>query len=182
MRDRHRHRARVAVELGALKPQWEAYCRRTGVSTSEAIRSLVSQSLNALPVIPAVTTTTGLIDTDAPHRRLEIRLTAGEYAALHDLADAVGFSVNRWTVALIRAQLTATPQFGDAELAALAASNTRLAAIGRNLNQIARALNTHELVEPYRFKLLEILKTEIDEHLDTVTDVIRANLDRWGRG
>lgn len=143
---------------------------------------LVSQSLNGLPAILAVTTATGLVDTDAPHRRLEIRLTAGEYEVLRDLADAAGFSLNRWIVAMIRAQLTATPQFAEAELAALAVSNTQLAAIGRNLNQIARALNTHERVEPYRFKLLETLKTEVDEHLDTVTGVIRANLDRWGRG
>ena len=83
---------------------------------------------------------------------------------------------------MLRAQITAKPQLGERELTVLAESNTQLAAIGRNLNQIARALNGRETIEPYRFKILQTLKVEVDEHLDTVTAVMRANLDRWSRG
>lgn len=178
MSDQDRHRARVAVELGTLKSPWVAYCQRAGVSQSEAVRLLVSRALNAGLTLPNV----ALVDTAAPRQRVEIRLTPDECDALRHVAASAGFSVNRWIVAMIRTQLTAMPHFGEQELAVLAASNTQLAAIGRNLNQIARALNTHETMEPYRFKVLETVKTDIDDHLDTVTRVIRANLDRWSRG
>jgi hypothetical protein len=162
-----------------LKPQWEAYCQRTGVSASEAIRLLVSQALGS---IPHAVQCFALADTGARRQRIEIRLTLDECAALQEVAGMAGFSANRWIVAMIRAQLTSMPQFGERELITLATSNSQLAAIGRNLNQIARALNTREPVEPYRFKVLETLKSEVDDHLDVVNRVIRANLDRWGRG
>jgi hypothetical protein len=178
-RQRVRTRARLAVELGPLKAQWEAYCQRTGVSASEAVRLLVGRELGSVShtaqrFVPA--------DIGAPRQRIEIRLTPNEFVALRDVADATGFSVNRWLVAMVRAQLASEPQFGQHELAVLAASNSQLAAIGRNLNQIARALNAHELVEAYRLKVLETLKTEVDTHLDAVNRIIRANLDRWNRG
>jgi hypothetical protein len=178
-RSRQHIRTRLAVELGPLKAQWEAYCRRTGLSASESVRLLIGRALGSRP---HAVQRFALADTDAPRQRVEIRLTPDECAALQEVADAAGFSVNRWIVAMIRAQLVSEPQFGEHELAMLAASNSQLAAIGRNLNQIARALNTHELVEPYRLKVLETLKTEVDTHLDMVNRVIRANLNRWSRG
>jgi len=179
MSDRDKHRARMAVELGVLKPQWEAYCRRTGVTPSEALRTLVGQALGSAH---HAAYDACFVDTGLPRQRVEIRLTQGEYAALCEVAQAAGFSANRWIVAMLRAQITARPQFGESELTVLAESNTQLAAIGRNLNQIARALNRQETIAPYRLKILQTLKVEVDEHLDTVTAVIRANLDRWSRG
>jgi hypothetical protein len=175
---RVRTRARLAVELGPLKPEWEAHCRRSGVSPSEAMRLMVGRALGSAARMSYMS----VVDSDAPRQRVEIRLTQGECAALREVARAAGFTVNRWIVAMICAQLSSTPQFGERELAALAVSNSQLAAIGRNLNQIARALNAHDLVEPYRFRVLETLKIEVDAHLDKVNRAIRANLDRWGRG
>jgi hypothetical protein len=174
-----RHRVRLGVELGVLKSPWEAHCRRMGTAPSEAIRLLVSQTLG-IATFPASDATP--VDHEACRRRIEIRLMQGEYFALQHVASAAGFSVNRWIVAMIRAQLSFDPQFGEQELRVLAASNSQLAAIGRNLNQIARALNAGDRVEPYRFKVLETLKHEIDGHLDKVNHMIQANLDRWGQG
>jgi hypothetical protein len=174
-----RHRVRLGVELGVLKSPWEAHCRRTGTTPSEAIRLLVSQTLG-VATFPAGGA--GPLDHQASRHRIEIRLTQGEYIAMQDVASTAGFSVNRWIVAMIRAQLSFEPQLGEQELRVLAASNSQLAAIGRNLNQIARALNAGDRVEPYRFKVLETLKHEIDGHLDRVNQMIQANVDRWGRG
>jgi hypothetical protein len=169
----------LGVELGALKSPWEAHCRRTGTTPSEAIRLLVSETLGRAT---SPVRNPSLVDHDVFRQRIEIRLTQGEYIAIRDVAGAAGFSVNRWIVAMIRAQLSFEPQFGEEEMSVLAASNSQLAAIGRNLNQISRALNAGDRVEPYRLKVLETLKHEIDGHLDRVNRMIRANLDRWGRG
>jgi hypothetical protein len=73
--------------------------------------------------------------------RVELRLTKGESAAANAIARHEGFSLTRWIVALINARLYATPQLGQRELETLAQSNMQMLAIGRNLNQLARAAN-----------------------------------------
>ncbi|HDR9053163.1 TPA: plasmid mobilization relaxosome protein MobC [Burkholderia vietnamiensis] len=71
----------------------------------------------------------------------------------------------------------------DQEVAALETSNYQLAAIGRNLNQLARALNANPALSAQRGRLIVIdaLRREIDAHLKAVHDMQRANLERWRR-
>ncbi|KVW85963.1 plasmid mobilization relaxosome protein MobC [Burkholderia cepacia] len=95
----------------------------------------------------------------------------------------MGFALSRFLVAMVRAQITSHPQLGDREVAALEASNYQLAAIGRNLNQIARALNAQPLAVPqqHRLAVIDSLRREIDAHLKAVHDMQRTNLERWRR-
>ena len=87
----------------------------------------------------------------------------------------------RWLVGLIRAHLTRAPQFGDAELSALSQSNAALRALGRNLNQVAKALNTspHER-SLYKVGLIEELDRAVKSHAETVSKLLAANIERWG--
>jgi hypothetical protein len=81
---------------------------------------------------------------------------------------------------LIRARLTGTAQYGQRELELLDRSNMRLLAIGRNLNQVAKALNASPAdYSLYRVELIEDLQKTIKEHTRTVSDAIAANVNRW---
>ena len=66
------------------------------------------------------------------------------------------------------------------ELAVLRESNRELAAIGRNVNQIARTLNeSFYKVESVRLEKLEELRKEIIENRKAIQALIRASENVW---
>jgi predicted HicB family RNase H-like nuclease len=177
----NRNNTVLSVHLGALKPRWESYCRSHEVSVSDAtrqvIRKLVGQEILAESEVSEVSPNAPTTKT-----RVEIRLTREEHRTVSDAATVAGFSINSWIVSLIRAQLTDLPQLGQFELEQLAASNSQLLAIGRNLNQIARALNaapTEKTV--YQVETVEALSEAIKSHTTAVSAVIQSNVQRWSR-
>lgn len=112
--------------------------------------------------------------------RREIRLTRTELHAAEALADQEGFAFPRWVVALVRARLTNTAQLGQRELELLARSNMQVLALGRNINQIAKALHSNPaLVDESLHTQLDAIKTTIREHTAAVAGVLEANVKRW---
>ncbi|KVC24235.1 hypothetical protein WI69_01930 [Burkholderia diffusa] len=90
--------------------------------------------------------------------------------------------MNAWIVAAIRAQLGNGPQLGQYELEQLSRSNSLLLAIGRNLNQIARVLNsTRESQSVDLTTAIESLTKQVEAHTMEVSTLIRANVERWTR-
>lgn len=177
-----RRRARVSIDLGALKPHWDAWCRSTGVAPAQRLRQLVLDTLADHAVMEPSEAAPVLIDNSGPRLRVEVRLTTAEFGAVEKLSERAGMSVNRWIVAAVRVQISGEPQFGDRELTVLADSNHQMAALGRNLNQIARALNmAPDGSARHRLEALDALRADVDRHLERVGEFIRANLSRWSR-
>jgi hypothetical protein len=176
-----RTRERLCVELGEVKPSWDAWCARRGLTAGEGVRKLIVDAVNVRRDGQPVAIESGLSLPIAgePRSRVEIRLTVAERAAVDLHAARLGLNSNRWVVALIRAQLTREPQLGERELLLLSASNQQLALISRSLAQLARSGGV-PLICPSLADLLSV-REQIGTHLRVVADVIRANLDRWGR-
>ncbi|KAE8755323.1 plasmid stabilization protein [Paraburkholderia madseniana] len=176
-----RFRERLCVELGAVRPRWDAWCARRGVTVGEGVRQLIAVAVNAEADDRPVEIESGLTRpiVGESRSRIEIRLTAAEKMVVEQRAAASGLHSNRWIVALIRAQLTGEPQLGARELLLLSASNQQLAVISRSLGQLARGggagFTCQELAD------FEGIREKIDAHLRAVTGVVRANLDRWSR-
>lgn len=169
---------RVTVRLGSLREPLANYCAASGISTSDAIRELLSRNLLALPVsvMPI-----NIDDESEPRVRLELRLTPKEHAAVQARVVTEGFtSANRWVVSLIRANLQKEPEFGETGLDALYESNRLLAPLARNLNQLTRDVRQHGIqVSPYRFRVLENLQIALTAHIKVVATVISRNVGRW---
>jgi hypothetical protein len=174
-------RERICVELGAVRPCWDAWCARRGVSAGEGVRQLIAAAVNAGPGDRPVAIESALAEPILGESlsRIEIRLTVAERDAVELRAATWGLNRNRWVVALVRAQLTQEPQLGARELLLLSASNQQLAVISRSLGQLARGggagLTCREQVD------FVGIREQIDAHLRAVAGVIRANLDRWSR-
>lgn len=168
---------RVTVDLLAYKQPWLDWCEAQGLRPADAFRKIVARLVSRSTAAP------GTIVSDAPETptaRREVKLTPSEDKALEALAAAEGFSPTKWIVSLIRARLTGTAQYGQRELELLDRSNMRLLAIGRNLNQVAKALNASPAdYSLYRVELIEDLQKTIKEHTRTVSDAIAANVSRW---
>ena len=177
-------RARLSIELGELMPRWDDWCALHHVTRAEGVRQLILDAVAADEPECRVNFTDVMRSFPVgEHReRLKIGLSASELHAIRRQATRCGFTANRWVVALIRAQLTHAPQFGEQEMALLAASNHALARISRSLGPVIREVdrdgaaavagNAHLLVE---------LKAQIDAHLRAVSNLLRANIDRWSR-
>ena len=166
--------------LGALKKPWSDYCEALGKKPGAALKEAIEQQLEkaAKNPTPPPLRQTGEAPDDEPKVRFEILMTKSEKAAVQERANLERCSQRRWIIDAIRAGLTREPQFGMKEIDALGESNYQLLAIGRNLNQVAKAMNEGKR-DSVTIKSIERLREIIDAHTEKVSGAIRASLDRW---
>lgn len=157
-------------------------------------RSRQQSSPAALKTIVKHVVVSARIDSRSPRvpkvaerrsERVATRFSREEMDALEEHARDYG-SVQAWLVAMARSHISAgKPQFTAAALEALYESNRELASIGRNVNQIAHALNldltqTGQLRGSAGFvEDLVRLKSRIDTHTERVRDLCVASASRW---
>jgi len=113
---------------------------------------------------------------------LTVYLRPDDQRVLKARALARGMYLSTYVAALVRSHLTNQAPLPQRELTGLMQALGELRAIGRNLNQIARAVNPGAPPSgPSRDDLLAILKAceVLREH---VRDLIAANLKAWENG
>jgi hypothetical protein len=128
------------------------------------------------------------IPLPAPERRsirVSIRFSDSEFRSLSALAEPFG-TAREWLIALARSRIHhGVPQLTKSEIDALYASNRELWAIGRNLNQVARAFNLEvrqgvELSQvEERLAQIEEVRAAIKRHSQHVVTLCNLSLSRW---
>jgi hypothetical protein len=118
----------------------------------------------------------------SPQKRLSVRLRGEDQLLLRERAAARQMAVATYVSLLVRVHLRSISPLPKPELVALKHSVAELAAIGRNLNQIARAINQGARpAAPQREDLRAFLN--VCEGLrDNMKNLIRANLRSWEIG
>ena len=165
--------------LGALKKPWSDYCEALGKKPGAALKEAIEQQLERVAKNPPPPLRqTGAVPDGESKVRFEVLLTQSEKAAIQERANLERCSQRRWVIDAIRAGLTHEPQFGMKEIEALGESNYQLLAIGRNLNQVARAMNEGRR-DSVTIESIERLRAVIDAHTEQVSNAIRASLERW---
>ena len=169
------------IHLGAeLKARWIDYCTSLGKTPGAAIKEAIEQQLEKAAKFPPAKIyqqTTEAPDNESKVR-FEILMTKSEKAALVERSNFERCSQRRWVIDAIRAGLTREPQFSMKEIDTLGESNYQLLAIGRNLNQVAKAMNEGRR-DSVTIEAIERLRRTIDTHTDKVSGAIRASLERW---
>lgn len=116
----------------------------------------------------------------APKRAVKLMLTTSEHAALAEIAEARECSIQFWIISLVRSALTRGIAVGGSELMALGESNYELAALGRNLNQVARRLNAGVTVDSRELEMMICtLMSRMDTHRREVHALVNACSHRW---
>jgi len=114
-------------------------------------------------------------------KKVTTQFTPSEYAAIGVRAAQFGMKPYTWLVRLVRAHLTKTPQFNTDEVAALREATRELSYVGRNLNQVAHALNMNLNA---RDKATKELIEQVNEHVEAtrarIKELLDQNLNRWG--
>ncbi len=114
--------------------------------------------------------------------RLYVRLTPEDRLLLRERAAARGMPSATYVSVLTRAHLRHLAPLPAEELLALKRSVAELGAMGRNLNQIARAANMgDQLATPGRDDLVKMLKvcSALRDHFRAL---LKANLTSWESG
>lgn len=158
------------------KKAWTAFCKSHHVSEATMLRQMIAHVAGEQVPIKKPDYQTGRSN------QIKIRLNDDGLAALDDKAIREGYSSRAgWTLAVVLAALYKEPVLTDGEVTALRESNRELAAIGRNLNQVARALNI-EFRESDKLKreAIERLAERIEQHKDLVAGLLSRNMNRWG--
>jgi len=180
MGQRTKRTTTVTVDLGELKTPWQAWCQDHRITPSQALRNAIRQAMDRKATPAPVLRSRVTPKRERATARIELNLTTSELAALKRMAGYEGYAPTKWVVAMVRTKLSGQPQVGQPELETLARSNQQLLALGRNLNQIAKVLNTApQNRTAFRVEVITELSRVIQAHTKKVSDVLRGTVERW---
>ncbi|WP_265646135.1 plasmid mobilization relaxosome protein MobC [Verminephrobacter aporrectodeae] len=165
-----------------IKARFRHMAAARGLSESELLRAIIltvtsEEESNGHPIKPDAERT----DID----RMTVRMPRFLMEATKARAKTKGMAPSRWITALVQSHLIKSPVMTTDELVALQATSRELLAIGRNINQIAHALNSAALSsalhETERVKLenLTELRQVITKSRAAIRVLVRASQNSW---
>jgi hypothetical protein len=162
------------------KERFAALARRQGLSESTLLKRLVAAALvltdSSTPDDP------GVVQPVAATGKISVRLRSDDLLLLRERAQARQIPTATYVSYLIRSHLRRLAPLPTQELTALKRSIAEVGSIGRNINQIAHALNRGEQsAGPNGADLRAVLRalTALRDH---VKALIRINLESWEAG
>lgn len=158
------------------KSALQSLCQNKGIKVAQLLRMMVDKVTN------------NFVEADdsppdeTKSESLMLRLFPSIMQKMTDRAKTEGFpSRTTWLNSLVKSVLNAQPVLTDTEANALRHSSRELAAIGRNLNQIAKVLNTEFRASDIITKeAIDTLSKKIERHYETSMALINKSKSRWG--
>jgi hypothetical protein len=163
-----------------VKERFGALARAQALSESGYLRQVIHSLIRTANVssdqvlIPAASLPKDL--------RIAVRLRPEDHRLLRERASLRSMPVGAYVAVLVRAYLHQVVPIPTAELDALKESIAELSAIGRNLNQIAHALNRDVDSEGPSRQLLRDMLNALIEHRDRIKALIVRNRESWEMG
>jgi hypothetical protein len=168
--------ARVPVHT---KERFAVVAQRHGLSESALLRRLVEAAL--LTAGEAVSS-----EAESPERttpeKVSVRLRPDDVRLLRERAHARQIRPGTYAALLIRSHLRNLSPLPAEELNALKQSIAEIGSIGRNLNQIARALNRDEEADHPDGVYIQSLLKALTGLRDYTKALVRANAISWEAG
>jgi hypothetical protein len=162
------------------KQRFSRAAKAQELSESALLRRLVEASLIATATFDIAAAEPA--EPVASTGRISVRLRHDDLVLLRERARARELPRSTYVSYLVRAHLRVQTPLPTAELEVLKRSVAEVGAIGRNINQIARAVNQQQWpAGPNRADLLSILRalTALRDHTKAL---INANLASWEAG
>lgn len=153
-----------------VKRDFKALCREQGTTMTEALTQVMQKLTGHQEASPSVNR----------EQKLTLRLSADELDALLE-RQRQECDTFRTTTAInaLRRGLDGEPILNQELTHAVRESNRELASIGRNLNQVARALNADPgEAEHLRYEAIQELVGVIDGHRQKVAKTVQQSLNR----
>jgi hypothetical protein len=161
-----------------MKAQLRALANRQGVTAS----ALVNQWLAGVVRKERVEHAHSGTEKVRRNARLYVRLEPKDWGQLRERSQARCIPAATYVSVLVRAHLRSIAPLPKAEYLALRRSLTELAAIGRNLNQIARAANQGATLTLSQREGVDALLKVTGDVRDEVRALLTANERSWLEG
>jgi hypothetical protein len=169
--------ARVTSET---KERFAAVARYQAMSESALLKRLVEAALVAVTAVkPQVTQAVEPVPVGG---KISVRLRSDDLLLLRERAKARAMPTSTYVSLLIRSHLRSVTPLPTAELDVLKRSVAELSAIGRNLNQIARAVNQGEGPNGASKADLQALLRALNGMRVHIKSLINSNLESWRSG
>ena len=160
------------------KERFADLARLQGKSESALLKSMVEAMIaTATPPTDPI-----LVPESAPSSRLSVRLRDDDLLMLRDRAQARGMPSATYVSFLVRSHLRRLAPLPDAELQAFKITIGELKAVGRNLNQIARATYEGRVTGGASVDELRGLLNVCRSLWDRIKKVVHVNLESWEAG
>jgi Bacterial mobilisation protein (MobC) len=169
--------ARVTSEM---KERFAAVARYQALSESALLKRLVEAALVA--VIAVKPQVTEVVEPVPIGGKISVRLRTDDLLLLRERAKARAMPTSTYVSLLIRSHLRSVTPLPTAELHVLKRSVAEISAIGRNLNQIARAVNQGEGPNGASKADLQALLRAINGMRVHIKSLINSNLESWRSG
>ena len=170
--------ARVTPEM---KNRLRAIAQERHITESVLLKRLVENALlPPLGITPEVVVAQP-VEQVARGARLYVRMRPEDHMLLRERATGRGMAAATYASFLLRAHLRAVTPMPDRELVELKRSVATLGAVGRNLNQIARAANQGRTTGASVADLKQLLRA-CEALRESVKGLVNANRDSWELG
>jgi hypothetical protein len=181
-----------AAVTAETKERFETIARSREITASKLAASLVTSFLDKgtsadspqeppLSSLIAARTTGFSACEEGKTKQVFVRLEPSYYAELNRLAAERNWYRGTYLANLFYAHADRRPVMCDVEIGAVRQVARQLADIGRNINQIAKKINTsadhRHLVHSVDFELVKML---IELESSAVKELIKANVRGWG--
>ncbi|MGH8250525.1 MAG: plasmid mobilization relaxosome protein MobC [Steroidobacteraceae bacterium] len=164
------------------KAALRAAAERQQVTESALLKRMLDLVLQTASAAVVGDAADAVDDRRARQARLYVRLTRGDRQLLEARSAARSLAPATYVAILLRAHLRALTPLPEAELRAIRQATRELAAIGRNLNQIAHATNMGGSGDGVtRGNLLSLLKA-CEALRDHIRAYVSTNLASWASG
>jgi hypothetical protein len=165
-----------------VTPEMKALVRRIAQREQITESALVKQLLEVVLRGSIVEQLPPAVEKAKRYARLSVRLEPGDRLLLCERAAARGIPTATYASVVIRSHLRGVAPLLKEERALLNRAIGELGAIGRNLNQIARAINQGAPgVAPTRADLMALLRA-CEALRSHVRQLMEANLRSWEQG
>lgn len=114
-------------------------------------------------------------------RKITVRLSELDSKKLTKKAIEEGYeNRTKYATSILLSHLKKEPVFTNNEIAALLKSTAQMLAIGRNLNQITKAINIeYRESEKLKKESIEKISSFIQDHISQVKNILGKNMKRW---
>ena len=168
----------------ATRARFVAAAKRRGKKPAGVLRAFVASYIDTAE--PGALTPPAF--TDSPKkRRLSVAIPEFLRDKLNDRAMREQFSASAWIASLVQTNLMQSPVMTDKEMELLHYASRQLAAVGRNLNQIAKHMNQAARMGVYapsaqelRMSLLDELRRSVIVQRRGISKLVRARYRAWG--
>lgn len=177
-----------------FKARFTAAAHAQGLTGSAFLRQIAEAALADIAASAGIKQRPGiaagavveLAPENAASAQVTVRMAQFLLDGVKVRAKAYEMSTSRWIVSMIQSNLTRHPVVTVPQVLALREHGRELAAIGRNLNQIARSMNFSNSVQPGSFtkewmpmnRLDEVIGS-INAGMSIVSVVVRTSKEIW---